>query len=328
MVCGKHTLGYMNIVFRADASLDGGTGHVLRCLPIAEEAISRGIPCDFVGDVIDVDWVSKKIKSTGFSRILPSEEMHRAISHEAILVIDSYNLDISHPFLNRSHWKKIIAITDSVTPNYDADLAIHLGLDGSWWKISPSNFIYGPQYIPIRKSVQTQQKKEVSIIKRIVVSGGGSDPFNLALEIALAIAGKYEFIECIFFSADKINIENLDKRFKVLPFGPALDDVLCSADVALTTASTSCFEILARGIPFGVACAVSNQETYYSYLQKNALACPIGERNGVGVWNLNLETLETLLTNSKYRDTLVKKSLGLVDSNGSKRIVDAIEALS
>ena len=328
MVRTKHTLSSMNIVFRADASLDGGTGHVLRCLPIAEEAISRGIPCDFVGDVIDVDWVSKKIKSTGFSRIFSSEEMNCAISPEAILLIDSYNLDISHPYLNRSHWKKVIAITDSVTPNYDADLAIHLGLDGSWRKISSSEFIYGPQYIPIRKSVQAQQKKEVSELKRIVVYGGGSDPFNLALEIALAIAGKYEFIECIFFSADKTNIENLDKRFKVLPFGPALDDVLCLADVALTTASTSCFEILARGIPIGVACAVSNQEIYYSYLQKNTLACPIGVKNGVGVWNLNLEMLDTLLTNSKYRNRLVKNSLGLIDNDGSKRIVDAIEALS
>ncbi len=100
------------------------------------------------------------------------------------------------------------------------------------------------------------------------------------------------------------------------------------SDVALTTASTSCFEILARGIPLGVACAVSNQEIYYSYLQKNALACPIGEKNGVGVWNLNLQTLETLLTNSKYRNTLVKNSLGLIDSDGSRRIVDAIEALT
>jgi len=328
MVRTEHTLSYMNIVFRADASLDGGTGHVLRCLPIVEEAISRGIPCDFVGDVIDVDWVSKKIISTGFSRIFPSEEMNCAISPEAILLIDSYDLDISHPFLNRSHWKKVIAITDAVTPNYDADLAIHLGLDGSWRKIDSSKFICGPQYIPIRKSVQVQQKKEVSELKRIVVYGGGSDPFNLALEIALAIAGKYEFIECIFFSADKINIEILDKRFKVLPFGPALDDVLCLADVALTTASTSCFEILARGIPIGVACAVSNQEINYSYLQKNALACPIGEKNVVGVWKLNLETLETLLTNSKYRNALLKNSLGLIDTDGSKRIVDAIEALT
>jgi spore coat polysaccharide biosynthesis predicted glycosyltransferase SpsG len=160
------------------------------------------------------------------------------------------------------------------------------------------------------------------------VYGGGSDPFNLALEIALAIAGKYEFLECFFFSADKINIESLDKRFRVLPFGSALDDVLSLADVSLTTASTSCFEILARGLPLGVACAVSNQEIYYSYLQDNALACPIGERSDAGVWNLNLKMIESLLTDSKYRDSLVRKSRGLVDSHGSKRIIDAIEALS
>ena len=43
---------------------------------------------------------------------------------------------------------------------------------------------------------------------------------------------------------------------------------------------------------------------------------------------MKLQTLERLLTNSNYRDKVVKKSLGLIDSGGSKRIVDAIEALS
>ena len=50
----------MRLVFRADASLDIGSGHAMRCSAIAEEAISRGIDCLLVGSLGGVLWLEKR----------------------------------------------------------------------------------------------------------------------------------------------------------------------------------------------------------------------------------------------------------------------------
>jgi spore coat polysaccharide biosynthesis predicted glycosyltransferase SpsG len=324
----KHTLSYMKIVFRADASIIQGAGHVLRSLAIAEEAISRGFLCSYVGDLTDIPWVDEKVKNFGFFEVLPAKDLEMAISTNAILLIDSYELDPSNPSLSRKYWKRIVSIIDPQTPNFDADLSFHLGLDGSWNTASRRNFYYGPKYIPIRRSLGKRLNRDFAKMEKLVVFGGGSDPFDFATEVANAIAGKYEFSQCTFFSSENLKIEELDERFRVIPFGPKLDDELHLADLVLTTASTSCFEILARGLPVGVARAVDNQALYYSYFQQFELACPIGERTDSRVWRLDFRLLEKLFTDSNYREFLAHQSIGLIDSKGASRIIDLVAALA
>ena len=74
----------MDFVFRADASLKDGTGHVMRLYAIAEEAIGRGINCTFVGNLDEVPWLSKKVRNLGFQSINPGPSNITAIaSHSA-----------------------------------------------------------------------------------------------------------------------------------------------------------------------------------------------------------------------------------------------------
>ena len=48
----------MRFIFRADASRENGSGHVMRSSVLAEEAISRGYECIFIGEISDLDWVA------------------------------------------------------------------------------------------------------------------------------------------------------------------------------------------------------------------------------------------------------------------------------
>ena len=62
-------LNPMRFVFRADASIEIGAGHVMRSSAIAEEAISQGIECVFVGSILDMDWLTDRIRGLGFFEV-------------------------------------------------------------------------------------------------------------------------------------------------------------------------------------------------------------------------------------------------------------------
>lgn len=55
----------MRIIFRADASREIGSGHVMRSSVLAEEAVSRGFERIFIGSISGLDWVADRISTLG-----------------------------------------------------------------------------------------------------------------------------------------------------------------------------------------------------------------------------------------------------------------------
>ena len=182
-------------------------------------------------------------------------------------MLDSHSLPIDDPFINPTKWHNVISISDTKIQEYRASLVIHLSLDGSWYKGKQGKFIYGPKFVPLRKSIVKRQLEIKNQINELVVFGGGTDTNSFSLAIANALANKSHFNLVSFFSSNADYICGLDVRFQVFPFGLKLDYYLSRADVVITTASMSSLGILAREIPCGVACATENQLEYYSALK-------------------------------------------------------------
>lgn len=299
----------------------------MRSAAIAEEAISRGIECIFAGAVQHVGWVSQRIGTLGFSQILEPNEFESDFTND-ILILDSYTLEVNDDFIQPARWKKIIVLSDEITPNYRGDLFIHPGLDGAWYRGNKENFLYGPRFIPLRKSIRDQSHQQREFINKIVIFGGGTDPFNFALSAAKVLMGIDGFVVASFFSKDETGIGRLDSRFIVNDFGSLLDKEIESADLVFTTASTSSLEVIARGIPLGVACAVSNQSNYHDAIVRNGLASSIGERVKTNSWKLDEKEMRKMIEDLSYRRNLVSGSKGLVDFDGASRIIDSILRLT
>ncbi len=313
----------MRFVFRADSSKFSGAGHVMRCSALAEEAISRGLECVFVGTISSSDWLLDRISNLGFSNIYEPNDFNPQKNRD-VLILDTYEINIAEDFIERTRWKKIILIADQQTPAYQADLIIHPGLEGGWYNGDRGIFLAGSKYIPFRKSI-TKNHREVSReLNRLVVFGGGTDYFGLATKIAEIIKDLEGYNYATFISNQRNLIESLDPRFSVIEFGFDMDQEISRADLVLTTASTSSFEILARELPLGIACTVENQKSNYEVLGNLGLASQIGERTPNGQWSLNPHNISRLINDYSYRSNLVSKGKNIFDLKGSQRIIDAI----
>ena len=124
----------MRFVFRADASMSIGSGHVMRSSAIAEEAIARGIPSFFVGKISDLTWVSERIRGLGFIQVLENSSEFIPDENEDILIIDSYEIPTDDVFVQLRNWSKVVSIFDELTPDYSCDLRIHPSLTKAWPK--------------------------------------------------------------------------------------------------------------------------------------------------------------------------------------------------
>lgn len=122
----------MKVSFRADASLQIGTGHVMRCLTLADALVARGADCQFIcraheGNLIEF------IRSKGYvAHALP-------IAHEASTGSTASGPAASAPDLAHAHWLGATQAQDAeacapilAAQRPDWLIVDHYALDARW----------------------------------------------------------------------------------------------------------------------------------------------------------------------------------------------------
>jgi spore coat polysaccharide biosynthesis predicted glycosyltransferase SpsG len=295
----------------------------MRSSAVAEELISRGREVIFIGAISDVPWLASRIMSLGFSQILENSNAFVSNPGNDVLILDSYTVPIEDEFIQQKHWRCIVAISDDLTPTYQADLIIHPGISDEWKPNRAVKFLTGPKYIPFRKSIKKKvQNLSINETLKILVVGGGTDPFKFTEEICLVLKNIQGQFNVVIFSNNDL-LAQMDSRFTVVQIGFQLDAEASDADLVFTTASTTCLEFIAREIPVGLGRAVDNQQEYYESLAAAEVAMPVGEFSG-GRWKLDPAKMTKLINSGELRKALEQKTEGLLDLEGAARIVDEI----
>lgn len=312
----------MRFVFRADASLSIGSGHVMRSSAIAEEVIARGIPAIFVGVIAELPWVSERIHGLGFNEVVEETSGFISDPNKDILILDSYEILIDDAFIQPSRWKAVVSIFDDSTPQYKSKLKIHPGLTKSWPASTEIKTLSGPEFVPLRTSIKKSGLTFDLDTPKIIVVGGGSDPTGFVTAVTKSLAScKVQFQASLFTTLDGPLV--LDNRLSIIPIGENLDEIANTSNLVFTTASTTSLEFIARGCAVAIGCAVDNQEQYYKELGERNFAAPIGEFLN-NEWHLNEELIQELVTSKFLREEFRTNSADLIDLNGAKRIVDEI----
>ena len=176
----------MLAAFRVDASLQIGTGHVMRCLTLAQSLTARGARCVFICRKHE-GHLAGKIKSFGFELIelprifLKSDRLSDKFRYEnwlgcdalldanqsttALLsvightidwlIVDHYGIDRKWEKAMRRTTKKIMCIDDLANRQHDCDLLLDqtLGrIEQDYLNLTSgtSEFLLGPKYALLR----------------------------------------------------------------------------------------------------------------------------------------------------------------------------------
>lgn len=181
------------IIIRTDASVEIGSGHVMRCLTIADNLKVRGCNVRFwmeplAGNLINL------VAQQGYKNISKAEDAD-------LYIVDHYGLDIEWEKSIRQHTKKLMVI-DDLARVHDCDLLLDQNVvpnfESRYDGLVPNHCVklLGPKYLIMREEflMARNQMSQRHNIKRLLVFMGGTDPTNETMKILTALEN-YSFAQ-------------------------------------------------------------------------------------------------------------------------------------
>jgi UDP-2,4-diacetamido-2,4,6-trideoxy-beta-L-altropyranose hydrolase len=332
----------MKVLLRADASPVQGTGHVMRCLTLAEELVRRGHDVHLLTNQSGVDWLETVMTESGIP-IHRTAQHSISVSEIALIdpdwvVADSYEIDAAQISALRSMCS-VMAIVDGDDRGIDADLYLdhNLGAEfGTWRDVTRSRLLAGNEFALIREAVLRQRRPQPWLVRaavpHVVAVMGGSDPTGTIVTVAAALARvDVDFSATIVVGEQwRTAVEETlaDKaRFRILFPTTELPKILGEADVAVSAAGTSAWELCTLGTPSVLIAVVENQRESLGRLAENGLVA------GLDLLTEDYEDYEAkiaenvsfLLRENSERQRLSQRCLQSYDGLGKNRVVAAME---
>lgn len=194
----------MRVLVRADASVKIGSGHLMRCLTLADQLRNDGSEVAFVcrdlpGGMFDLlhtrGYQSVKLpmaEAGNDPQQFDAEETIKAagrLFHDGVdwLVVDHYELDAVWERLLRPHARRLMVIDDLANRSHDCDLLLdqnyYRNQDRRYQGLVPEQCVtlLGPAYVLLRPEFAEARKRlraRDGTVRRILIFFGGSDSTN------------------------------------------------------------------------------------------------------------------------------------------------------
>lgn len=348
----------MKIIIRTDASTWIGSGHVMRCLVLADELKKRDYSISFVCLPQQGDMISY-IETRGFSvlklkelsqKIIPTHDadyegwLQRSVIDDAEDFIDcvqSADLIITDHYAIDHVWQRIIidklgcylVAIDDLVRTHDADLIIDqtLGRISNEYKgraqiLAGSDYaLLAPKFFTLRE--RGLKKTLMKGKKRVLISMGGVDKPNSTLLALKALVGKVDADFTVLLNKQAPNYQEVKEwclehtNVTHCDFESDMANLMLQHDLAIGAPGTTSWERACLGLPSILIPLATNQLAVCDQLIKHDAIVK------VSLDRINYDLLIAYKKIISQWDFFHINNLKLCDGVGATRVVMEISRL-
>jgi spore coat polysaccharide biosynthesis predicted glycosyltransferase SpsG len=329
----------MHTAIRADGGPDIGYGHLFRSSSLAEEFLTRGHTVTVVTTTLQPaqDVFPDAIRTVRLPSRGDPEPFLEWLDTATIdfVFTDAYPVDTVYQQAIRD-LVPLAVLQDDARHAICADLFTNGNLyapdlDYEFVGKKPTTCL-GTDYVLLRREIRERAGDEPpwrEQPERALVMMGGSDIANLMPTAVQAFDGFDIHVDAIvgsgFSDAQEQSIrvaaEEVSANVSVARDPPNLVNRMFQADFAVSTSSSTTYELLALGTPIISIPVADNQEPIAAALQKRDIATVVNRTNGQQPFQTGIEEY---MTDPKRRYERQQRGRELVDGKGAKRTTESI----
>jgi UDP-2,4-diacetamido-2,4,6-trideoxy-beta-L-altropyranose hydrolase len=347
------------IVFRTDANEYIASGHLMRCIAIAEEYIDRGGSCLFL---LAEDKMTHLLKKKN----IPYQVLHTQWNHMENecgllcrmmkdlspdwLIVDSYQA--TKQYLETLQcYVQVLYIDDTMEEHYSLSGLLHYGIGSEEYANdypARKGILCGIQYTPLRREFRVHSdvpENDMENIpgsmllenreEKIFLSTGGTDPYGITGDVLHRCSVCSEFREYQFeviVGAMNVEEEKLrqmaeeEPRIRLHKNVSNMGDLMRGCQMAVSAAGTTLLELCACGTPTVCFSFADNQKIGAEDMERLGIMVSAGDaRENPAIAETIVQKLLYYAKHPAERVRCQERMMQLLDGKGTMRIVDFLQ---
>lgn len=339
-----------NFYIRADANGQIATGHVMRCMSVAEAIERKNYHCIFIMADHEGETLLKGrypvicLNSRWNQLDDETEKMEALIRERGIerLLIDSYF--VTEDYLKRiSSLTKTFYIDDLNRFLYPVDIVINYSIYADSFHYEQrykqagmnTRFLLGCEYAPLRSEFQKISYFVREQVNHILITTGGTDHYNVAGKLAERILKSKELrgitvhIVVGAYHENKEQLRELGSSFKEIKLHENVTEMaklMTFCDIAITAGGTTTYELCACKVPSVAVALAENQLNSVKRFAEEGLLLYAGDvtQNETEVIEAAFVHLQQLVNSRELRQQFFFRMQSKQIKNGSEHIAKAL----
>jgi UDP-2,4-diacetamido-2,4,6-trideoxy-beta-L-altropyranose hydrolase len=334
----------MRVAFRADASLAVGSGHVMRCLTLADDLKRQGAETLFISREIPGnlgDLVAARGHGLAWLPARGTPEADAADTAAILdgnawewLVVDHYDLDATWERAQRHLARNILVIDDLADRPHDCDLLLDQNVQqpDRYQGLLPvaCRTLLGPRFALLRPQfaeARGQLKPRDGRVRRLLVFCGGSDAAGDTLKVLAGIreSGRNDLGVDVVIGQANPHAVPIEATCRTMP-GAVLHRqvadmaaIMAAADLYLGAGGTSSWERCCLGLPALVLATAGNQIEQARSLAETGAQLYLGPSAEVDAVRLG-RMLSCVCDSPLLLAHIARQAQELVDGHGAGRV--------
>lgn len=323
----------MKAFFLADGNDIIGMGHVMRCVALAEAMLERNISVQFASRYkFGIDFLkTKNFKVFKYTEIRDLQNKLSDLQYDFI-IIDDYSVNKEFFEFFRQFTKKLVYIDDLNLFDYSVDIIINTAIGAkniNYNFNSNKKYLLSVKYCILRKEFrQTIIKPVNETIHNILITTGGSDRYNMTLELTKFLTNKLSnqninyhiIVGPAFNNIEILNSMEFERNHITLYKSPNnIAEIMSNCDIAVSAGGNTLYELCSCGIPTIAFIYADNQIEFVKNFESTGCICNIGYYNA-----LDYKYFDNILYNYDFRKEMSAKQCKLLDGYGVYRIIDEL----